>query len=300
MNLSLVDHILTLDRGVLVTILTTEGHTYKKVGDKALFTQDNPMPVFGNLGSLCVDQHILIEGRKAVERTRPAILDIDTTEPEDIHFGYGTYCGGKMKILIEPVFERHKSVYRELRCCIERRESPALVHDMQTGELCIVSTAPVPMEHLLIETVQEPLSIFIFGATPLARRLVDLLEDSPFTLHVVDWRDNYLETFRSVPYVKRMNDAETLDDGVYVLLLSHSFERDSAVLERALRSGAAYIGLLSSKARRDKMFEGLVAAGIERRELKRISSPVGIDIGARSDAEIAVSIAAELVEVRNR
>ena len=66
MNLSLLDEIEKVETGILATILETEGHTYKKKSDKALFAADGPFPVYGNLGSLCVDQEIVLRGREAI------------------------------------------------------------------------------------------------------------------------------------------------------------------------------------------------------------------------------------------
>jgi xanthine dehydrogenase accessory factor len=90
------------------------------------------------------------------------------------------------------------------------------------------------------------------------------------------------------------------DERSLVLILSHSFERDKEALRQAVASRCAYIGLLSSKNRRDKMFEDLLAEGISPADLKRVSSPIGIDIGGRSDPEIAISILAELIKFRNQ
>ena len=85
-----------------------------------------------------------------------------------------------------------------------------------------------------------------------------------------------------------------------MLLLSHNFERDKTALKAALAARCAYIGLLSSKVRRDQLYEDLIAEGVAAKDLTGVFCPIGADIKGRSDPEIAVSIAAELVEVVNR
>jgi len=90
------------------------------------------------------------------------------------------------------------------------------------------------------------------------------------------------------------------DEHSMVLVLSHSYEKDKDVLKHAFVHRCPYIGLLSSKTRRERMFEDLRRGGIAAHDLERVSSPVGIDIGARSDLEIAVSITAELIRFRNQ
>ena len=144
MNFSLLDKIDEVSGGILATILKTEGSSYKKEGAKALFVVDDPFPRHGNLGSLCVDQHILSTGKAALETGKPRIITIDTTTPEDIHFGYGTYCGGVMKILLEPVIDAHRQVYRALARHLENNEPVYLVHDLHSGTLSIVRTEPRP------------------------------------------------------------------------------------------------------------------------------------------------------------
>jgi xanthine dehydrogenase accessory factor len=82
--------------------------------------------------------------------------------------------------------------------------------------------------------------------------------------------------------------------------MSHHFNRDKAVLEAALARGCAFVGMLSSRTRRDRMFEELRQGGVANADVEGVSSPIGLDIGGRSDAEIAVAIAAQLVQWRHR
>ncbi len=98
MNFSLLDKIESTDNGFLATVLGTEGHTYKKRGARALFAPDHTAPVWGNLGSLCVDQELVRAGGEALAEEKPRMLEIDTSKARDIDFGYGTYCGGQMNI----------------------------------------------------------------------------------------------------------------------------------------------------------------------------------------------------------
>ncbi len=88
---------------------------------------------------------------------------------------------------------------------------------------------------------------------------------------------------------------QTLEPDSLVLVLTQSFEHDKAALAKALSNRCAYVGLLSSKTRRDALYEDMVKEGVRAEDLERISSPVGIDLHAQSDPEFAVGIAAEMV-----
>ena len=72
------------------------------------------------------------------------------------------------------------------------------------------------------------------------------------------------------------------------------------MLEQALKTGAGYIGMISSIRKRDAIYEYLTAKGMTRDRLNRVHSPIGIDIGGETPEEIAVSIVAELIQVRSR
>jgi len=70
------------------------------------------------------------------------------------------------------------------------------------------------------------------------------------------------------------------------------------VLRQALRTKAAYIGMIGSRTKRDLTFQALLDEGFTKADLERVHSPIGLSIKAETPAEIAVSIAAELIEIR--
>lgn len=92
----------------------------------------------------------------------------------------------------------------------------------------------------------------------------------------------------------------SVDENTYIMIVTQGNEHDFECLQVALKTKAAYIGVISSKAKRIKFFNRLKEAGIPQKDLKRINIPAGIDIGAQTPAEIAVSIAAELVRLDNQ
>jgi xanthine dehydrogenase accessory factor len=295
MNFLLLERIDVVEGGILVTVLSTEGHTYQKTGAKALFAAGKTHPVWGNLGSLCVDQELLRQGKDAHSEGRPRQVEIDTRDPSDVEFGYGTYCGGSMRILIEPIFNAHKRIYRELRLRLESRSQAYLVHDLETGDIAVHDTAPEPGDGVLVEAFAPLRPLFVFGATPLTRRLLKCVEDMEFEFHVIDWRRDYLDKFRTVDGVTVHLDEHAFDEDSFVLIQSHDFRRDKAMIKEALARECAFVGMLSSRSRRDTMFQELREEGVSPEALGRVSSPVGADLGGRSDPEIAVAIAAELI-----
>jgi xanthine dehydrogenase accessory factor len=306
MNNTLLKKIDGARRGLLVTILRTGGHTYKKMGEKALYEVDDPLPVCGNIGAGCVAQEILTQGRESFTAEKPRIVRIDTSDPSDIVFGHGTFCGGVIEVLIEPIFEDHKVVYRKLYEFLENGECPEfkephyLIHDLETGTITFSRENLRDEVDIFVEEICLPTNLYIFGATPLAVHVVKYLEEMDFRIHVIDWRANYLDKFEGLGHVRVHKELGRFDEGAMVLVLSHRFEIDCEMLKKALLKGCAYVGLLSSKKRRDRIFEELEKEGISTSLLSKVSSPVGIDINSRSDPEIAIGIVAEIIQFKNR
>lgn len=297
MNFALFDKIDSLRDGFVATLIATEGHTYRKAGAKALFRPGDPFPFHGNLGALCADQEVVAQGAEALRDGTPRLVHIDTTSENDALLGYGTLCGGVMEILIEPLLDVHRSLYRELRARLEAGQHAFLAHHMDDGDVELLADHPTGRRGVYVERIDPPRRLVIYGATPLAARIHALLEDAPWDIHIVDPRRAYLDHLDGVDATRRHEGEVALDARTYVLIVSHSFTRDKAALASAIRADCSYIGLLSSRTRRDRMYDELVEEGTDRRALERINSPVGLFRGGSTDGEIAVSIAAELLKV---
>ncbi|MCX7635765.1 MAG: XdhC family protein, partial [Syntrophales bacterium] len=93
-------------------------------------------------------------------------------------------------------------------------------------------------------------------------------------------------------------DAVAIPDGAYIVIMTRGHLHDRDCLARALRTRASYIGMIASRRKRDIIFGALTEASFREEELRRVHSPVGLPIGARTPAEIAVSITAELIQHR--
>jgi xanthine dehydrogenase accessory factor len=91
-----------------------------------------------------------------------------------------------------------------------------------------------------------------------------------------------------------------IDRSGFIVIVTRGHLHDKTVLMQALRTEAAYIGMIGSRRKRDHIFDSLRKEGFGADALKRVCAPIGLDIGAESCEEIAVSIVAELVQARAR
>jgi xanthine dehydrogenase accessory factor len=186
------------------------------------------------------------------------------------------------------------------------------------GDAAIVSAARRAMDIGKSETVDiggakiflnvyvPPPRLIIVGAVHIAQSLAPMAAMLEFDVTVVDPRGAWATTQR-FPGVKVIKDwadeafqAMGLDVSTAVVTLTHDPKLDDPALESALKSDVFYIGALGSKRTHAKRKERLAEVGITEEMFARIHGPVGLNIGAKSPAEIAVSILGQIIEVRAR
>jgi xanthine dehydrogenase accessory factor len=163
---------------------------------------------------------------------------------------------------------------------------------------------PDGTRRVFFEYLAPPRLVVIVGAVEVARSLVTFTRELGMRSIVIDPRDRFLTP-------DRFPDADELRAGipsqivrgiamsssVSVVLVAHDYKFELPVLREVLRGDAGYIGMLGGRKRRDAIRSALHDEGFTDGEIARIHSPIGLDIGARSTAEIALAIAAELVAV---
>ena len=160
--------------------------------------------------------------------------------------------------------------------------------------------AEIAGNRYFLHVMNPPLRLFVVGAVHIAQALVPMASLLGYAVTVIDPRRAFAtdERFSGVTVVTDWPDdalaAAALDARSAVVTLTHDPKLDDPALRTALASPAFYIGSLGSRRTHARRIERLTAAGVSQEALARIHAPVGIDIGAVTAAEIAVSIAAEL------
>ncbi|MBW2130402.1 MAG: XdhC family protein [Deltaproteobacteria bacterium] len=159
------------------------------------------------------------------------------------------------------------------------------------------------------EVFLEPLrfapSLYVFGGGHVARQLVPLAAKVGFRVMVVDDRPDFTDPLdfpgvcdtRCLPFEGALGKLE-VGNGDYVVIVTRGHLHDKRVLEQALKTPAAYIGMIGSRRKVSLIFDKLREEGFGEADIKRVHAPIGLDIGAETPEEIAVSIVAELIKVR--
>jgi xanthine dehydrogenase accessory factor len=158
---------------------------------------------------------------------------------------------------------------------------------------------------VLVEVVEPPLPLLVFGAGHVGRALAHLGARLGFALTVIDDRDRELDPSRlpaGATLVHAAPDFATglppVPPGAYVAVVTRCHRTDLAALRHAAGSGAAYLGLIGSRRKVATVVERAIEAGTPPAALDGLRAPIGLPIGAETPEEIAVSIMAEMVAVR--
>ncbi|HPU30609.1 MAG TPA: XdhC family protein [Syntrophorhabdaceae bacterium] len=174
--------------------------------------------------------------------------------------------------------------------------------DMEKGGLDMMCGGTV---EVFIEPLLPPEKLIIFGAGHITRSLAPMMKKIGFHVIIVDDTPQFLqkEYFPDIEdiFLEDMPAfAERLssEQNIYVVVLSRGFSRDKAILGKLLKKDFRYIGMIGSKRKMENVIRGLKEEGIPDEAFLKLKSPVGLDIGAETPEEIAISIAGEIIAVK--
>lgn len=168
-----------------------------------------------------------------------------------------------------------------------------------------VYTVTVDGTRYLIEAIIPTRTVYVFGAGHVSQAVVPLCESVGFRTVVLDDREEFAcpQRFSPATGIVLLNGFDCwpeldIDEDGFIVILTRGHLYDKVVLAQALRTSAGYIGMIGSRRKRDKIYQALLEEGYSQTEIDRVHSPIGLSIGAETPAELAVSIVAELIQIR--
>jgi len=266
----------------LVTLVQTEGSTYRKPGARLLVDSDG-----GSLGILsggCLEEEIARHGQKVIDDASPVLLSFDTKRL------YG--CDGQLKILVEalPAAEPNGNLITKIHRVLRNREvcrvRTCFEGDTLGSELLASDVLLAEQPGVLIDTVPLPVRLLLFGTGPEIEPITQLAGNLGWVAECFGHPSELAEDFRP--------DAQTA-----ALVMTHNFGRDLLALDRIRPLQLRYVGLLGPRKRHAE----LLARLSEYRpldfdaEVKTLFAPAGLDIGSEAPEEIALSIVSEVAAV---
>lgn len=268
------------ERCALATVVSVEGSAYRQPGARMLVTENGTST--GTISAGCLESDVAEHARRVIRTGVAKLVEYDTAAATDeMVWGLGLGCNGVVRILVEPLDSSSPHIESLRR---SRDEQVVMVHDYASGTF--------------IETILPPVSLVIFGAGADVLPVVSLARELGWRAEVVDPQVRATSRSRfaiadtvTLARPQDVGSSVTITESTFTLLMSHNYEHDLAFLRFLLASSARYIGVMGPRARTERM---LVSLSATEEDLRRLHSPVGLDIGANGPAETALSIVAEI------
>lgn len=321
------DHLARGEKGALATIIRKLGAAPRGTGAKMFVTEKGAS--FGTIGGGKVELETIQEASSIIQSNGPKIVEyrMDSTNVE----AAGMICGGNVDILVEPVTEKYRDVYRAV-AKLERQAKPALIvttfSDTGFEKSVLVQGEKIAGDGVSDEVrerfpeylkrknpsieggmVVEPLLfspvVYIFGAGHISLFLSKIAAMVDFSVTVIDDRAEFasVERFPEAERVvvepfDKVFDMLDFQGKEYVVIVTRGHAYDAVVLEEVMKRPARYVGMIGSRRKTRIIMEHLKERGIDPERLAAVHSPIGLAIDAETPEEIAVAIVAEMISVR--
>jgi xanthine dehydrogenase accessory factor len=288
---------------VVATVVATRSSAPRPVGSKLIVREDGSIE--GSVSGGCVESDVVVAAQEVRETGVPRLVTYGITD--DMAFSVGLPCGGEIDVFVEPLGEpvEFGVVLTVIRGegVGERLEDPELERAaLRRGRSHVIEVGD---RSVFADVFAEPPRLFVYGAVDTAEALCASAKLLGWRTIVADARPRFA-TARRIPSADELlvlwpDDAlahVAPDAATAVVVLTHDDKFDLPLVQGALTTDAFYIGWLGSRRNQERRRGLLVEAGVAEDELDRISGPSGLDVGADSPPETAVSILAEVLAVR--
>jgi xanthine dehydrogenase accessory factor len=304
-------------KAALACVIETWGSAPRPVGSLLAISGDGE--IAGSVSGGCVEGAVVVEAMDALDDGLPRILDYGVSDDEA--FAVGLACGGRIRVLVEPVATMSEDLLADLIAARAERRAVAYVVNTDTWERRIADAGDPALGAAIAARMRSdksgfeedgatfiavhnpPLRMAVIGAVHIAQPLVQMARMAGYDPVLVDPREAFAspERFPDTVLMHDWPDAALalhgLDARTAVVTLTHDPKLDDPAIMAALRSEVFYLGCLGSTRTHAKRVVRLAGAGFSAGDIDRIHAPVGLNIGAKSPAEIAVSIMAQITQV---
>ena len=312
---------------VLVNVIASSGSTPRGAGATMLVFKDGHSE--GTIGGGAVEYEAQKQAARLFKEKNSKLLSY-TLKPNDVA-DLGMICGGSVTVYyqyIDPKDQKTVDLFLYIAGSFGREQSAWLLRRIQNGVLTgmgvyddsglhFLEDAPIEQIKPILKSGSEmlpgnpayyiePLTragrVYIFGGGHVAQELVPVISHIGFTTVVFEDREAFADKklFRGAAGVvlgrfDQIADYITIRPEDYVIIMTRGHQADYEVLRQTLKTQATYIGCIGSRRKLEAVKKKLIEDGISRADCNRMRSPIGLEIKAETPAEIAVSIAGELI-----
>ena len=282
----------------LAIVLKTWGSSPRQPGSMMLIREDGHL--VGSVSGGCVEGAVIVGSRQIMKENKTEVMEFGVAD-EDA-WSVGLSCGGKISVFVCPRNRIEEGLFQKLCNVKNSRESIILECDTQKGSISIINDKATETENVFNIKVTAKPRLLIVGAVHISQHLIPMAKEAGFDVLLIDPRSHF-GTSERFPEVEVSNDwpdealkKVKLSDKDCLVTLTHDPKIDDPALQIALASPLFSICCLGSKRTHAARKNRLLNSGITEQQFDRIHGPAGLDINAKTPAEIAVSILAELIK----
>jgi xanthine dehydrogenase accessory factor len=304
---------------MLATVVNTWGSAPRPVG--SMLAVDDGGHMLGSVSGGCVEAAVVSEAMDAIKDGKPRLLAFGVSDEQA--WDVGLACGGQIRVLLQHLDDELLDIIERVRTSLDAhrpftlalRLSDGARRGVEPGAGSVLTQAAAEAvradrgqtlewegSEWFVQIFTPPLRLLVVGAVHIAQLLAPMAGLAGYGVTVIDPRRAFATEarFPGTELVHHWPDkamAElTPDIRTAVVTLTHDAKLDDPAIAAALRSDAFYIGALGSRRTHAKRLERLTAEGFSPAQLDRVCGPAGLDIGARSPGEIAVSVLAQMTQ----
>jgi xanthine dehydrogenase accessory factor len=285
----------------VATVVSTIRSAPRQPGAKLVVTDGGRL--VGSVSGGCVEADVAERAQEIFAGGAPALVHYGVSDSDA--FEVGLSCGGEIDVWLEPV---DPELWRDVRALLDADGHGMLYTNTATGEKWLergaLERTELREDGIFAEIVEGPLRLIIFGAVEAAEHLCAYGRELGWRTTVVDARPA-LATRERLPSADEIVNAwpdevlDRIDGRTVVVTLSHEERLDIPAVAAALERGARYVGAVGAKRTAERRRTRLQEHGVADADIDCIHGPAGLDLGGRSPAQIALSIAAEIVAETN-
>ena len=288
---------------VVATVVATRSSAPRPVGSKLIVREDGSLE--GSVSNGCVESDVILAAHEVMESGVPRLVTYGITD--DMAIGVGLPCGGEIDVFVEPLGAVDAGVVLTV---IAGDGVGEKLHDAELERAALrrgrSHVIEVGDRTVFADVVADPPRLFVYGAVDTAEALCAAAKLLGWRTIVGDARPRFATTERipSADELLVVWPDEALasvapDAATAIVVLTHDDKFDLPLMHGALATDAFYLGWLGSRRNQERRRGLLREEGIGEDDLERISGPSGLDVGADSPAETALSILAEILAVRS-
>ncbi len=295
-------------RVVLLIVVENKGSSPGRQGFKMVVTEDGKK--FGSIGGGATEHTLSARAQKMLDEniTKPELHE-QVHRTDDEMYASGMICSGENKVLLYPLYDIHIDNINEIAGhAVIKNE---ITIKLSTAEFRSRSGATISSQYeykngIYKEVVGYKHIVCIIGGGHVGLALSKQMKMLGYYVKIYDNRPE-LDTLKENEFAKEQhivnyNEIDKhIPEGknIYVVIASFSHAHDKKILSKLIDKDVAYLGMMGSKNKVKGIFDDLKKQGISEEQLKRVSAPIGVSIKSETPPEIAVSIAAEIIDIKN-